>query len=177
MEKKPESLCLSGKANSWIIILRNSQEQAVALFAEMRAWQFYKQILMLLPRGDCVPFHTELYNYNLKWLVHIQFRSEHITQHQWQGALQLTQHGALWLHSFFFLLDTDRRSIIVLLVPVKALLDITEWAVPQIMQQLHILHFMFWPILQATVFDCDSTVQRAARNKSLTSLNIREKPV
>ncbi len=99
IEKNPESLCLSQRPAELLFVWGTLKNRGGSVWGD-DSWQFYKQILMLLPRGDCFPFHTAWYNYNLKWLVHIQFRTEHITEHYWQDALQLTLHRALWLHSF-----------------------------------------------------------------------------
>lgn len=148
--------CLSDRANGWVIVcrwLRNSLERASLC---LRAWQFYKQILMRLPGGDCFPFHTAPYDYNLKWLVHIQFRAEHITEHQWQDALQLMLHRASWLHSFLFL-RTPRG-------------DVSS-------SGLHQAGSILCLCLVCRSFDCDATAQRARRNKPLTGPNIREKLV
>ena len=114
----------------------------------MRVWQFYKQILMLLPRGDWFPFHTALCKYNLKWLVHIQFRAERITEHHWQDALQLMQHGASWLHSFFFLRTLIGHPSLSCSHQQKHYLTSQGGCCLKLCSRLLVLHFMFWPVLQ-----------------------------
>lgn len=123
IEMNLKSWCLSGKSlNYYFSQAEELLRTDISQFGELRVWQFYKQILILLPSGDCFSFHTELYKYNLRWLLHIQFRAAHITEHRWQDSLQLMLHTRFWLHPLVFL-RTD-----------PSLPAITEWAMLQINQ-------------------------------------------
>lgn len=152
IEKNLKSWCLSGKClNYYFPQAEKLLRTGISLFGELRVWQFYKQILILLPRGDCFSFHTALYNYNLRWLLHIQFRAAHITEHHWQDTLQPMLHVMDAL-SPSFLGHWDPP------LPARTSKCIT-WhrKVSQIMHQAAPFAFCFGLFCRS--FDCNSTVQ------------------